>query len=51
MDTDSRMGATSSYKENFSSKEAVELATLQFNPFPCVHIPKAAWRSFALVAT
>ena len=46
MDTDTRTG-------KFSSKEAVELATLQFNPFPCVYIPKAgqpAWRSFALVA-
>ena len=34
MDTDTRTGATGSYKEKFSSKEAVELATLQFNPFP-----------------
>ena len=42
MDTDIRMGATSSYKEKFSSKEAVELATLQFNPFPCVYVPKAS---------
>ena len=43
MDTeaDTRTGATSSYKEKFSSKEAVELATLQFNPFSCVYIPKA----------
>ena len=36
MDTDTRMGATSSYKE------AVELATLQFNLFPCVYTPKAS---------
>ena len=42
MDTDTRTGATSSYKEKFSSKEAVELATLQFNPFPCVYVPKAS---------
>ena len=42
MDTDTHTGATSSYKEKFSSKEAVELATLQFNPFPCVYIPKAS---------
>ena len=39
MNTDTRTGATSSYKEKFSSKEAVEL---QFNPFPCVYIPKAS---------
>ena len=53
MDTDTRMGATSSYKKIFSSKEAVELATLQFNPSvpPCLYIYlKPAWRSFALVA-
>ena len=50
MDTDTRTGATSSYKEIFS-KEAVKLATLQFNPFPYVYIYlKPAWRSFALVA-
>ena len=48
MDTDTRTGATSSYKENFSSKEAVELATLQFNPFLCVYIPKASLAGEAL---
>ena len=42
MDTDTRTGVTSSYTEKFSSKEAVELATLQFNSFPCVYIPKAS---------
>ena len=42
MDTDTCTGAISSYKEKFSSKEAVELATLQFSPFPCVYIPKAS---------
>ena len=42
MDTDTRTGVTSSYSEKFSSKEAVELATSQFNPFPCVYIPKAS---------
>ena len=36
MDTDTRTGATSSYKENFYSKEAVELRsyfTVQSIPF------------------
>ena len=42
MDTDTSKGATSSYKEKFCSKEAVELTTLQFNPFPCICIPKAS---------
>ena len=39
---DTRTGPISSYKEKFSSKEAAELATLQFNPFPCVYISKAS---------
>ena len=46
MDTDTRTGATSSYKDKFSSKEAVELVTLQFNSFPCVYIPKASLAKF-----
>ena len=46
MDTDTRTGATSSYKEKFSSKEAIEIATLQFNPFPCVYIAQARSQKF-----
>ena len=54
MNTDTRTGATSSYKGKFSSKEAVELASYLVL-YSSIHSPvsiylKPAWRSFALVA-